>query len=74
MKTKKEIIQEAEILIDKVLNKLNEEHEYHSLFRRVLATFGVKSPSQLDSTKKKAFFNRMKAEYSKHKAKKMINQ
>jgi len=69
MKTRQEIIKEAQNLVDKIL-MTEDEHMYHKLFRSVLSKFGVKSPSQLHPDKKKIFFNTMKRQYSIMKGKK----
>lgn len=45
---------------DKLLDLILIESEYHEFFKGMLKKYGVKSPSQLDSEKRKKFFEDIK--------------
>ena len=56
--------------IDKKKSDLDIEEEdsaYQEFFAAKLKQYGVKSPQELDDTKKKTFFDEVSADWKKHK-------
>lgn len=54
---------------DKLLDLILIESEYHKFFKGMLKKYGVKSPSQLDSEKRKKFFEDIKKGWKESKKK-----